>query len=498
MRTYITLFLYFLFTLSVWSQNSADETDYIEVADDTIESDSANVLTDSLFAEDAQLPWEARIRERLGILAEEADEAYYTTGICVYDLTGDSLLFEYNQHKAMRPASTQKLLTAIAALSVLGADHQYRTRAYHTGHISSDSTLHGDIYVVGDFDPAYSYSDMRELADAIGSLGIRHIEGRVYGDVSMKDTLYFGNGWCWDDAPSEVEAYLSPLTFNRGCATVEVAGGKPEFSVPTSYLTLIDKTGRSGRFNVTRNWVHGGNTFVASGKPSRYSRKTLSVYRPELYFLCTLTDLLHEKGIEFVSYDADSAEYALRVLPSSAVPFYTCTRTIEQILQRMMKKSDNLYAESMFYQLASVNSGRWASWKDGARQVTSVMHKAGISSTYTEVADGSGVSLYNYVSPETEVAMLRYAFRTPSIYNALLPSLPVAGTDGTLSERMTRGSARGNVFAKTGTVSGVSCLAGYCTAANGNMLAFSIMNNGLMKTSTGRNFQDRVCQELTR
>ncbi|MCD8235686.1 MAG: D-alanyl-D-alanine carboxypeptidase/D-alanyl-D-alanine-endopeptidase [Prevotellaceae bacterium] len=498
MKIILILSLFFLSLPFALSQTTLDNEEDYEETGDTIEYEFEDCMTDSIFPEDTELPWGARIREHLGILAAEADEAYYTTGICVYDLTGDSLLFEYNRHKVMRPASTQKLLTAIAALSILGADHQYRTRAYYTGNVSSDSTLHGDIYIVGDFDPAFSYSDMLELASSIENLGVRRIEGKVYGDISMKDSLYFGNGWCWDDAPSEVEAYLSPLTFNRGCATVEIVEGKPDFSIPTSYLKLEDRTGRSGRFSVTRNWIHGGNTFVVSGKPSRYSRKTLSVYRPELYFLCTLTDILHERGVEIIHCEGDSSEYALRTLPSSSTPFYTCYRTIEQILQRMMKKSDNLYAESMFYQLASVNSGRWASWKDGARQVESVIHKAGESSAYTEVADGSGVSLYNYVSPQTEVALLRYAFRTPSIYNALFPSLPVAGMDGTLSERMTRGTAYGKVHAKTGTVSGVSCLAGYCTASNGNVLAFSIMNNGLMKTATGRRFQDRVCQELTK
>ncbi len=498
MRIYIISLLFILFLPSALSQNSLHERNECKETSDTLNYDVESNVADSVATEDIPLPWEVRIHEQLCTLTKEAEEAYYTTGICIYDLTGDSLLFGYNQHKVMRPASTQKLLTAIAALSVLGADHPYRTRAYHTGHVSSDSTLHGDIYIVGDFDPAFSYSDMLELANAIKDLGICRIEGKIYGDVSMKDSLYFGNGWCWDDAPSEVEAYLSPLIFNRGCATVEIVGGKPDFSISTSYLNLEDRTSRSGRFNVTRNWLHGGNTFVVSGKPSRNSRKTLSVYRPELYFLCTLTDILHEKEIEFIHHDADSSEYALQILPSSSTPFYTCSRTIEQILQRMMKKSDNLYAESMFYQLASVNSGRWASWKDGARQVETVIHKAGESSAYIEVADGSGVSLYNYISPQAEVAMLRYAFHTPSVYQTLLQSLPVAGMDGTLSDRMKSGTAYGNVHAKTGTVSGVSCLAGYCTASNGNTLAFSIMNNGLMKASTGRNFQDRVCQELTK
>ena len=94
------------------------------------------------------------------------------------------------------------------------------------------------------------------------------------------------------------------------------------------------------------------------------------------------------------------------------------------------------------------------------------------------------------------VALLGYAWQTPAIKDHLLPSLPVAGFDGTLQKRMTDTAAQGNVFAKTGTVTGVSSLAGYLTAGNGHTLAFAIINQGVPTSSLGRAFQDSVCQEL--
>lgn len=114
------------------------------------------------------------------------------------------------------------------------------------------------------------------------------------------------------------------------------------------------------------------------------------------------------------------------------------------------------------------------------------------------IADGSGLSLYNYVSAELEVAFLRYAYSKKNIYAALHECLPIAGVDGSLDERMRRGAAHDNVRAKTGTVTGISSLAGYCTAANGHVLCFSIINSGIRYTSSGRNFQDKVCQALCR
>ena len=112
------------------------------------------------------------------------------------------------------------------------------------------------------------------------------------------------------------------------------------------------------------------------------------------------------------------------------------------------------------------------------------------------MADGSGLSLYNYLSAELLVRLLRYAWHNQQVYDLLQPSLPVAGEDGTLKKRMKSPFTSGNVRAKTGTVTGVSSLAGYCTAANGHELCFAIINQGIMHNNTGRHFQDRICMAL--
>lgn len=170
--------------------------------------------------------------------------------------------------------------------------------------------------------------------------------------------------------------------------------------------------------------------------------------------------------------------------------------TMDQILMRMMKNSDNLYAESMFYQLAASTGVRRASAKNARSVIERLIAKVGLNPKRYEIADGSGLSLYNYLSAELEVRLLRYAFQNSNIYVHLHPSLPIAGEDGTLKKRMKGAFTAGNVYAKTGTVQGVSSLAGYCTAANGHRLAFSIINQGLQHHRNGRAFQDRVCTVL--
>lgn len=174
-------------------------------------------------------------------------------------------------------------------------------------------------------------------------------------------------------------------------------------------------------------------------------------------------------------------------------------RRICDIMNRMMKRSDNLYAESMFYNLAvDAEPSRTVSARHGRQAINRLVSKFGMRPAHYYIADGSGLSLYNYVSPRLEVCFLRHAYRHKDIYDRLLPTMPVAGVDGTLAKRMRRGHATGNVKAKTGTVTGVSALAGYCTAANGHILCFSIINMGIRHASSGRNFQDRVCEALCR
>lgn len=178
--------------------------------------------------------------------------------------------------------------------------------------------------------------------------------------------------------------------------------------------------------------------------------------------------------------------------------FCICRRfhTIDQVLMRMLKESDNLYAESMFYQIGAASGNQPATAHSARSVMNRLIEKVGLDPKRYNIADGSGLSLYNYVTAELEVRLLRYAFKNNNIYLHLHPSLPQAGTDGTLRKRMTSPFTQGNVYAKTGTLSGISSLAGYCTAANGHRLAFAIINQGLLHGRSGRSFQDRVCTIL--
>ena len=217
----------------------------------------------------------------------------------------------------------------------------------------------------------------------------------------------------------------------------------------------------------------------------------LSIGRKDI-FLTTLRKELERQGVNV----AEAKLGGNGVMPNGARHLSTYRHGIDIILKQMLKDSDNFYAESLFYQTAASTGHRPAKASDARTLTKQFIKRLGLGNNPYKIADGSGLSLYNYISAELLVHMLRYAHSKEEIIGHLLPALPIAGVDGTLKKRMTEGNAYGNVVAKTGTVTGISSLAGYLTTADGRQLCFAIINQGVMRSADGRAFQDRVCNVL--
>ena len=139
--------------------------------------------------------------------------------IQVEDLTTNKTLYQKNETILLRPASNMKVITSAAGLLYLGPDYDFKTDLYYDGYISND-TLYGDIFIIGGCDPDFVTKDLYTFVDAIKSLNISVITGNIYGDVSFKDSLYWGKGWMWDDDPSSDAPYLSALNLNDNCVDV--------------------------------------------------------------------------------------------------------------------------------------------------------------------------------------------------------------------------------------------------------------------------------------
>ena len=329
---------------------------------------------------------------RLDSLLTAQDSLLETSqlGLHIVDLTAGVVLYARGEHQRMRPASTEKVVTAVCALDALGPGYTLDTRLMATGEVNG-GVLKGDLYVRGAMDPLLTQADVRALAARLKEAGVQRVAGRIVADASMKD----GDEYGWGLA-GELKAAL-------GRAGVKVGA-------------------------------------VVAG-----------------------------------------------VTPAAARELVALRRPLTQVLQPMMKESDNLCAEAVFYQLGRTR-------KEVAARMQGLLGEG--SST---VADGSGLSLYNYQTPETFTRLLGYAAARPdSIYLPLLAALPIAGVDGTLKNRMGGTAAEVAVRAKTGTVTAVSTLVGYTTQRSSNhLLAFAIMNQGVRSGAQGRKLQDEVCRVIS-
>ncbi|MBO4661894.1 MAG: D-alanyl-D-alanine carboxypeptidase/D-alanyl-D-alanine-endopeptidase [Bacteroidaceae bacterium] len=178
---------------------------------------------------------------------------------------------------------------------------------------------------------------------------------------------------------------------------------------------------------------------------------------------------------------------------------YTSLATpLPVVLKRMMKNSDNAYAESMLLNLVNQDSVRNWSYEACKERVRDMVRRSGARIQDYTIQDGSGLSHGNKTTPEVLTSVLRYAYRNPRIYRPLLESMPEAGMDGTLSRRMRNTLAHSKVRAKTGTVNGVSTLSGYLKAQNGHVLAFSILMNSITGSESARSLQNILCIEMCR
>ena len=174
------------------------------------------------------------------------------------------------------------------------------------------------------------------------------------------------------------------------------------------------------------------------------------------------------------------------------------SRPLEAVLKRALKKSDNLCAEALFYHLAIGGSERKGIGAEDAQKAVErfMRHQIKKEPDDYSIVDGSGVSMYNYISPDLLVEYLKYAYAHKEVFEPFYAALPIAGVDGTLRYRMRKSNAFRNVHAKTGTVKGVSSLAGYVRSAKGDLLAFAIINQNILSGRKARLFQDKICEIL--
>ena len=442
-----------------------------------------------------------------------ANSGNASIGIAVERLTGtnSSLLYGHNQAITFLPASTMKLFTSSIALENLGPEFSVDTSVYATGPIDATGTLNGDLVLYGRGDPELSSMDIMTLATKLSALGIKHITGSIIGDSSYFDGPAYGPGW--DTTPSERTAYysaeISALTVNENAVQILVTPasevGSTAVAMTADNLPIINfqnsvlTTSRGTRSKIIAIRGATDNTISLSGNIAKGSKSlsyVVAVHDPALLAAAYLSQSLSTFQIT-----ADKGITSMNASDRAVNPFDTKSiqplasiqsQTLASDLVIMDKQSDNLHSELWLRQVGRQlrDSGIYNTPIDsaftkiamidnqsvdqiGIAQIRDFAQNSGISENDLTIYDGSGLSSEDQVAPEATATLLSAIYNKP-YFSILLQSLPDAGIDGTLRNRLQSFSKGTIIIAKTGTLNSTNALAGYVIKMN-NMIAFSIV-----------------------
>jgi D-alanyl-D-alanine carboxypeptidase/D-alanyl-D-alanine-endopeptidase (penicillin-binding protein 4) len=417
-------------------------------------------------------------------------------GVDVRSLDTGERLYRRDASRLMMPASNLKIATLAVAADVLGWDYRFTTTLETAAPIEG-GVLKGDLFVRGGGDPTINNRSDRakavieEWVTALHGAGILRVEGRIIGDDQRFDDEGIGPGWAWDYLQFGYAAPVGALELNEDIAhlTISPGGrtGEPAVATlePGAGLRILNRvtTGAEGSASEVDYRRHleepvleiTGSIAFASAALDR----TVAVVNPTLFFAQSLKDALIERGIDVTGAAVDMDDVAAS-LPVSAgerrVIVATQSPPLREIATVMMKVSQNLYAETLLKEIGAARGGL-GTYQGGLAVIRAGLGAMGIPADGYVIADGSGLSRYNYLAPDTITAILEHMYRDPKHRDAFLATLPIAGIDGTIGTRLKRTRAEGNALAKTGSIANARSLSGYVRTRDGEMLVFSIMAN---------------------
>jgi serine-type D-Ala-D-Ala carboxypeptidase/endopeptidase (penicillin-binding protein 4) len=380
----------------------------------------------------------APVADRRLVAALDAVMARQPGASCLTVTSGGRTIVAVNPDQPLVPGSLEKLVTAVAALDVLGPDHRFRTAIVATAAPDDSGAVDGDAWFVGSGDPllataAYAArfenqpqvrTPIEDLADALVRAGVTRIDGRLVGDESRYDADRYPDAWATRFIDQDQSGPLSALSVNDGWATFPPA---PDVNVP-------DET--------------------PAPDPAAHGAGVLAV-------------ALAERGVDVAGgFDSgDAPEGAVELAAVESPP-------LTEIVGEMLRESDNETADLLVKEIA-LASGRPPTTADGVAVVVDVVARLGLPATGSVVADGAGLTYDDRHTCTFFQAVLDEAGPQSTIG----ASLPVAGESGTLARRFLDSPVTGRLRAKTGTIRDVTALAGFLETTPGAHVSFTFIAN---------------------
>jgi len=427
-------------------------------------------------------------------------------GIVVQSMRNGNILYTHHSHYLFAPASVQKLFTAIAGLAYLKPTYVFTTSILMTGTVIKGS-LHGNLYVRFTGDPELTSANLQSLFDKLHRQGINKINGRVYIDNTAYNQTPYPPGWIWDDLSYSFAAPLDTIIINHNKFLLHFypaphIGQRPRLSaeLPNHVATFANgliTTKRYMKYCPLVIYSDDQNHYRVSGclmQAAGEQRRSLAIRNMRRYTQALLKQLLTENHINYdylVGFHKTPATAHTVLIHNSP--------TLAKITKEMLKDSDNLTTNAVFKKLGQTYFHSTGTWQNGLRALTKLlMPLTHINFKHNLLADGAGLSRYNLLSPRQISKLLYYAYHQSIIKPVLYNALPIAGKDGTLANRMRSLGRGGRVHAKTGSMTGVTALAGYVNSKHNGVLSFVIMINGFVKPRKPyTKLENKICEWLT-
>ena len=470
------------------TEHAADAVDVSQQIESRLQALAATSTSAAELTDDIELtqPIHERLSAIVGKISTRA-----RVGIAVRDLATGRLLFEYDADESFNPASNQKLLTATAAVELLGADFRFETRV-----LREENAL----ILVGGGDPSLQVEDVQDLAAKVARTDLEGIE-RIVVDDSAFSQRRFGPGY---DTEGPGYSYLAPsgalsLQFNTVEITVRgtAAGQPPTVTVEPdcahlSIRNLATTGGRKQRLSVTTH-AHDTQTVVAVGGHLR-AGSTIRLRRritdPGHFtgstFAATLAQHLGSEPLPVQRGEAGAQAEPIAVHRSGP---------LTEVLGSALKYSNNFTTEQVLRTLGHLHSGQPGDWDNGRVVLERFWTAIGQDPERLVLENGAGMSRRGRVTPRALAGLLTLLAQEDREAARVVEAMPVAGQEGTLRGRLR--STGGRVRAKTGTLSGASGLTGVISDAAGQpRLGFSVLVNGRVSSRSARRLQDRVVLAL--
>ena len=398
-------------------------------------------------------------------------------GITIQDLTTQANVYQLDAQKFFVPASTIKLLTTAAALDTLGADFRIATTIYATGELPNLRTLR----VEGQGDPTITTENLANLVQQFKALGITSID-RLIVDDSYFATPLINPTWEWGDSYYYYATTTNSVILNQNTARVTLSPqqiGQPvklqwsdrnaarQWQVSNQAVTA----GVGTEYTVEIDGISGKPVLnIRGGLPQNKTQDTwdLAIFDPAQYFLVSLRQLLNESGIT-----VNQATVTTKAIsePTERIITQIYSPPLAELIQEINQDSNNLYAEVLLKTLAKkLNSD------DPIDALETSLERLGIESDNYSLVDGSGLSRHNLISPAAlnQLLQIMSQHRDRDLFKE---SLARAGVNGTLKRRLRQTAIAGNLWGKTGSLSGTITLAGYLQLPNNTQLALTILVN---------------------